>query len=62
MERLKDAVLLETYLHGIHATHALVFKDTSLLKTFESLANSDEKHVAGLDDYIQRLKEQNQYS
>jgi rubrerythrin len=59
-EMLNDAIQLETTLHGIHATHALIFKDSSLLQTFEKLADSEEKHVAGLEAYIRRHKEKNQ--
>jgi rubrerythrin len=54
LEMLTAAVELENRLQGIHATHALIFKETSLLKTFERLANSEEKHVAGLENYLKR--------
>jgi len=60
MEMLADAVRLENQLRGVHATHALIFKDTSLLKTFECLAASEEKHVAGLENYLRKFKQENQ--
>lgn len=55
MEMLDDALTLENGLHGIHATQALLFKDPSLLKLFQSLADSEEIHVAKLHNYLDKF-------
>ena len=56
-EMLHDALALENGLHGIHATQALLFKDPSMLKLFQSLADSEEKHVAKLHDYLDKFRQ-----
>jgi len=59
---LDDALTLENGLHGIHATQALLFKEPSLLKLFQSLADSEEKHVAKLHNYLYKFKRVEQTS
>jgi len=60
LEMLTEAVRLENQLRCVHATQALLFKETSLLKTFECLVDSEEQHVAGLELYLERFKEESQ--
>ena len=56
LEMLKVAVVMENAFRNIHATSVLEFKDPSLLATFRYLACADAVHLKGLDEYIQRYK------
>lgn len=60
MEMLNDALTLENGLQGIHASHALLFNEPSLLQMFQSLADSEEEHLAKLHNYRDKFKQERQ--
>lgn len=55
-EALEYAIQLENKFRKIHLDQATFFDDEQVIKTFNSLARSDEEHLATLKEAIEKFK------